>query len=166
MLKKYNRLTEEGGIVAVIHDGKLSHSVRYTMYLHVHFPQFVIDRLYLMEHNILNFVELSPTEYFYKWNLSLTSLAEYFNDFKLNDNYYEPVISGFWSPIESSFRIDRGKLRHLASKNGRKMVKTSRDYEYLMSLLEPFRLDPKKYLSELFIRRSRYGLIPRGLPRL
>jgi hypothetical protein len=96
------------------------------------YPQFDEDHLYLIEKEIIT-VESGR----YKWNRSLTSLGEYFKSLKC----LKPVKGGIWRPIENTFGIKRGTLRHLLSKNGRGIPKgkLSADFEEILEILQPFR---------------------------
>ena len=74
------------------------------------------------------------------WNKSLTSLGEYFSEFKSIGECIKPVTGGFWNPVETAFNVKRGSLRHLASGNGRCFVREkSVDYENIMKTLGPRR---------------------------
>jgi len=103
---------------------------RYIYALHccLFFPQFLEDRLCLIENGIITVMDPGR----YKWNFSLVSLGEYFKDLECLGQ----VPGGFWNPIENLFAIKRGTLRHLVSKNGRAFVReVSKDYEKILTIL-------------------------------
>ena len=109
----------------------------------VFYPQFKDDFDFLVKHKIINEAGNNFT-----WNKSETSLGQYFHDFMPGKI---PVEGGRWAPIENLFNIERGALRHLVSPNGRGVSgnKKSRDYELIIKLLEPYRIEiqaRKKFL--------------------
>ena len=94
-----------------------------------YFPQFEKDFQALWQDKII-----TADKNKFKWNYSLTSLAQYFYSLdKVWDGY-------FWGMIELEFGIKRHTLKHLASKNGNVFYREkSIDYEKLMTLLETHR---------------------------
>jgi len=100
------------------------------------FPQFEDDFKILWQNKI---IELEDG--FFKWNYSLTSLAEYF---KSLENVSETKF--FWENIEDAFFKNKKSLRHLASSNGRGDPVPSKDYIKLKDLLKLHRERLKKIL--------------------
>ncbi|GHU41230.1 hypothetical protein FACS1894190_09080 [Spirochaetia bacterium] len=106
------------------------------------FPHFRKDFNILIDEGVIKHVAFDE----YKWTKSKTSLAEYF---KWADGDVEYVTSGFWAPIETTFRIKRGTLRKLAGNNANPLKPDkSKDFIKIQKIVEDRRKEIERLETE------------------